>query len=117
MAQPWAEAFYHSSMWRAAREAYMRKPIETGGGVCPPGMCERCFSMGVLKPANTVHHIEWLTPSTIGDPDKTLSQSNLMRVCMDCHAALHSGVDEVPRVAFDADGNVVRIGLEDPDGF
>ena len=109
MAQPWAMAFYHSGQWTSTREAYMRLPVETESGTCPPGMCERCFSMGVLRPANTVHHIEWLTPDTIGDPGRALSFSNLMRVCMDCHAALHSG-EEAPRVAFDDEGNVVRLG-------
>ena len=109
MAQPWAEAFYHSSQWENTRSVYMAMPIQTEDGECPPGMCERCFSMGVLRPANTVHHIEWLTPATIGDPDKTLGFGNLMRVCMDCHAALHSGCDERPRVAFDEEGNVIPL--------
>lgn len=110
VAQPWAEAFYHSKKWEKTREWYMSLPIETDRGICPPDMCERCWDMGVLKPANTVHHKEWLTPLTINDPNKTLSASNLMRVCMDCHAALHSGCDDVPRVAFDEEGNVIPLG-------
>lgn len=110
MAQPWAEGFYHSKQWERTRAAYLAMPIETDRGVCPPGMCERCFEMGVLRPANTVHHIEWLTPATISDPSKTLDFSNLMRVCMDCHAAIHAGLDERPRVAFDEQGNVIRLG-------
>lgn len=109
MAQPWAEAFYHSTQWERTRDAYLALPIETDTGTCPPWMCERCFSMGVVRPANTVHHIEWLTRETIGDPSKTLSFGNLMRVCMDCHAAIHAGVDERPRVAFDEEGNVIPL--------
>ena len=110
MAQSWALSFYHSPQWVRTREWYMSLPIDTDRGECPPGMCERCFSMGVLRPANTVHHREWLTPATINDPVKTLGRENLMRVCMDCHAALHSGVDEAPRVAFDEEGNVIPLG-------
>lgn len=110
-AKPWAVSFYHSSEWLRTREAYMNLPIRTDRGICPPGMCERCFSMGVLRPANTVHHVTWLTPDNIGDPSVSLSFDNLMRVCMDCHAAIHSGLGEAtPRVAFDSEGNVVPLG-------
>lgn len=110
MAQSWAVDFYHSKQWVDTRMAYMSLPIQTDHGVCPPGMCERCFEMGKLTSANTVHHIEWLTPSTIDDTHKTLDFSNLMRVCMDCHAAIHAGIPaEKPRVAFDEEGNVIPV--------
>ena len=74
--------------------------------VVPPMMCERCYRQGRLTPAKVVHHIEWLTPQNIDDPHVSLSYSNFMRVCQDCHAAIHAG-DEESRVTFDANGNVV----------
>lgn len=111
MAKPWAVGFYHSKAWRKTQRAYMESFVETDRGVCPPYMCERCFSLGVMRPAEIVHHIKPITESTIGDPDITLSTSNLMRVCRECHAELHRGCSGyVPRVAFDEDGRVISIG-------
>lgn len=109
MAREFAKAFYHSKQWEQTRDAYMRMPVRTSRGICPPGMCERCFSRGVLRPARIVHHKEHLNPSNIGDPNVTLSFDNLMRVCMDCHAELHYP-GEPPRVAFTPDGRVIEIG-------
>ena len=74
-------------------------------------MCERCFSKGVLKPAEIVHHVIHLTPSNITDPNVSLAFSNLMRVCRDCHAELHSSeASYKPRVAFDENGRVIPLG-------
>ena len=112
MAQPWATAFYHSRQWTSTREAYMRLPIETESGTCPPGMCERCFAAGRLRPADTVHHVRMLTPDNIDDPSVSLDQDNLMRLCRDCHAEVHADLHErafEPRVAFDERGRVVPL--------
>lgn len=111
MAKPWAVGFYHSKSWRRTREAYMSALVDTERGPCPPGMCERCFSRGTLKPAEIVHHRVHLTPGNIGDPNVSLAFSNLMRVCRDCHAELHGYADDYrPRVAFDENGRVIPLG-------
>lgn len=109
MAKPWAVGFYRSKAWRKTQRAYMESFVETDHGVCPPYMCERCFSLGVMRPAEIVHHIRPITESTIGDPDITLSTSNLMRVCRECHARLHGADDYKQRVAFDESGRVVPL--------
>lgn len=88
----------------------MRSIVDTDRGLCPPGMCERCFSRGVLKPAEIVHHVIHLTPSNITDPNVSLAFSNLMRVCRDCHAELHNPYCFEQRVAFDENGRVVPLG-------
>ncbi len=130
MAQDWAYSFYHSPAWRKNRAGYLQSHVDTSGHVVkehdgrwfwtedgleievpsecvvPPGMCERCFRMGELRPADTVHHVTHLTPDNIGDPHYALSYSNFMRVCRDCHAAIHAG-DNGPRVMFDEDGIVI----------
>lgn len=77
--------------------------LETPDGICPPGMCERCFSMHIYSPAIIVHHIRHLTPQNIGDPETTLGFDNLQRLCRDCHAFVHGGADE-PRMRFDENG-------------
>lgn len=106
MAQDWAVDFYHSGPWKRNRAAYMRMQVDTPYGTCPPYMCERCFEHGVLHQAKVVHHKVHLTPENISDPHITLSFGNFMRLCQDCHAAVHS--DTPPsRVTFDERGNVI----------
>lgn len=106
VAQDWAKRFYNSPSWLKNRKNYLMRVLDTPLGPCPAGMCERCFERGELVPAVVVHHKVHLTPENIGDPHYTLSYDNLQRLCVDCHAAVHSAMDE-PRVTFDADGNIV----------
>lgn len=107
--QEFASAFYHSRAWRRTQAAYMLAPVDKpGAGVCPPRMCERCFEEGRLVPAEIVHHVVWLTPDNIDDPETALSWGNLMRVCRDCHAAIHNPGAE-PRVRFGEDGEVLPL--------
>lgn len=112
MAKPWAVGFYRSKAWRKTQRAYMESFVETDRGVCPPYMCERCFEMGVVRPAEIVHHVTHLSPENITDPDVSLSFKNLMRVCRDCHARLHGADDYEQRVAFDESGRVVPLGID-----
>lgn len=131
MAQSWAKDFYNSPKWLKTRKNYLRHVVDMSGhvltaddgsyfyldehgkkvivdksDVIPPGMCERCFARGELNPAKVVHHIDHLTPQNVNDPHYTLRYGNLMRLCQDCHAYVHSGQDE-PRVGFDENGNVI----------
>lgn len=107
LSRDFATGFYHSVRWKSTRDAYMRATVDVDGRPCPPGMCERCFSRGLLVPAAIVHHVEWLSPDNISDPGVSLSFGNLERLCRKCHADVHGTVPD-GRVAFDADGNVVR---------
>ena len=110
MARDFARAFYHSKAWKTAREAYMSTTVASSDGrICPPGMCERCFERGRLVPAEIVHHIQHLSPENIGDPEVSLSFSNLMRVCRDCHAEIHYPSDYTARVSFDENGRVIPL--------
>lgn len=106
LAQEWAVAFYHSPAWLRNRKAYMGKAIDTPFGIVPPGLCERCYSMGIMRPAKVVHHKTHLSPENIGDPSVTLSFDNFERLCQDCHAVVHSG-HERTRARFDEQGNVI----------
>lgn len=110
MSEGEAYAFYKSGAWKRVRALAMRRPVTLPDGrICPPLMCERCFAAGRLAPAEIVHHVRHITPANIHDPEVTLSPSNLMRVCRDCHAAIHAGDGYTPRVAFDENGRVTRI--------
>ena len=132
MSQDWATPFYHSPAWLKNRKNYLNATLDTSGHVLtqhdgrwsyvedgievtvpdacvvPPGMCERCFSMGLLEPAKVVHHKEHLTPDNVGDPHVALSYDNFQRLCQDCHAQVHSG-RRPSRVTFDEQGNVVAL--------
>lgn len=91
-----AKDFYKSRAWQDCRNGYMQKVN---------GLCEDCLAVGVYKPAQIVHHIVELTPENIGDPNISLSWSNLRAVCRECHAKAHGArprryqVDELGRVS------------------
>jgi len=95
MAQEWAIKFYNSTAWIKCREAYKQSVF---------GLCERCGSPGV-----EVHHVIYLTPANIKDPNITLSWDNLELLCHECHTREHGGKYEALRddVMFDEYGNLV----------
>ena len=97
MAKAYAKKFYNSAAWRKTSKAYAASKFY---------LCERCG-----KPYKLVHHIKHITPYNISDPGITLDWDNLMCVCQDCHAALHSAADKDRKVIFDENGNVK--GIED----
>lgn len=90
-----AKDLYSSKAWQHTRDAYKRSV---------GGLCEVCWSKGILKPGEIVHHKIHLTPENINDPKIALSFDNLQLVCRDCHAQIHDRrkrryrVDEMGRV-------------------
>lgn len=54
------------------------------------GLCERCLANGIITPAEIVHHKIEINEDNIDDPNITLSHSNLMAVCRECHAFYHT---------------------------
>lgn len=114
VARDFSRHVYHSARWAAIRDLAMKREVTTQGFV-PSGMCELCFSHGLYRPAKVVHHIVHITPENVDDPGVTLNADNLMRLCQDCHAAVHSSADyDGPsRYHFDEAGNIVR----DDDGW
>ena len=132
MAQEFATHFYHTRSWRQTSKSYMNTPVDISGNVVydvdgtycrvdedgdyvpvarstivPPGLCERCFAMGLYSPAKLVHHKVHLTPDNIDDPEVSLSFDNFQRLCQDCHAVVHSNQQEC-RTKFNADGTEER---------
>ena len=92
--QDYAKTFYKSKAWQSCRASYLKQAR---------GLCEVCLRRGQYVPADTVHHIKHITPQNITDPTITLSFSNLMAVCRNCHAELHKSkkryrVDKFGRV-------------------
>ena len=90
----YAKTFYLSTPWIRTRTAYKKKTI----------FCERCAAAGLIKPGIIVHHIKPITPGNLQDVTITLSEDNLMLLCRDCHAAIHSRHPKRYQTA--ADGSV-----------
>lgn len=76
MAKDYARPFYDSKEWRKTREAYLQSQHY---------ICERCGGA-----ASVVHHIRYIKPWNVNDPDITLNWDNLKAVCEKCHAEEHS---------------------------
>lgn len=90
-----AKGFYHSPEWRRCRDAYF---------ISQHGICERCGGPGKI-----VHHIEYITPENINDPNVTLNWDNLELLCQDCHnREHHEGKLVAKGLMFDENGNLVR---------
>lgn len=85
--QDFARPFYHSKAWKEVRKAALIRD----GGMCQMPGCNR--------PASVVHHKIRLTPYNIDNPSVTLSLENLISVCDECHAAIHSQDKEDGRKA------------------
>lgn len=77
MSKDYAKSFYNSQAWKDTQAAYMASQYY---------ICERCGSV-----ARIVHHIHYITPMNINDPNITLSWDNLQALCIDCHNAEHIG--------------------------
>lgn len=96
MAKEWAKKFYQSSNWINTRDYIMSKYFY---------VCQKCHQ----RSAEIVHHIIWLTPNNINNPDITLNEKNLIPVCRECHALIHEGVSSTnEEVMFNANGELVR---------
>lgn len=95
-----AKEFYKSKAWRNMRAYVYQRDM---------GMCVRCG-----RPGEIVHHIEYLTPHNIGDPDITLSADNLELLCRVCHAIEHEGGAATSgELEFDSNGDLVPRGYDE----
>lgn len=97
MSKIWAKKFYQSSNWIKARDYTLSKYHY---------ICQKCKT----RPAEIVHHIIWLTPANINDPEITLGEKNLIPVCRECHAIIHEGVQStVDGLKFNENGELIKI--------
>ena len=78
-----ARAFYRSWPWIKCQRAYKNSK---------GGLCERCWSKGLIVPGDEVHHKVKLTPENITDPAVALNWDNLELLCKNCHLEEHRGV-------------------------
>ena len=76
-----AHEFYCSWAWIKCARAYKKSK---------GGLCERCWSKGLIIPAAEVHHKIRLTPENINDPNIALNWNNLECLCKNCHKEEHS---------------------------
>ena len=98
MAKEYAKAFYKSKAWQRCRESYMSH--------CGR-LCEICYSKGILKPAEIVHHKIYISPENIGNPNITLNFDNLQAVCRECHADIHKYYEKDRRYIVTPEGRII----------
>lgn len=82
--KPYAERFYKSIQWVNCRNSYMKSV---------GGLCEDCYRKGKITPAEEVHHIKFITPQNINDPNITLNWKNLVALCRECHKKRHGTIE------------------------
>ena len=83
MASEFAGNFYKTALWKNVRKSYVKSV---------GGLCENCYSKGIIKHGDTVHHKIPLSPDNIHDLSITTNPDNLILLCRDCHAEMHKGV-------------------------
>lgn len=97
MAQAFADAFYHSAIWKKQRKAILQRDHFT------------CTEPGCHKRAEEVHHIIELTKDNINDLNICLSETNLRSLCHDCHTRITKEMKSntfgiLPTITFDSNG-------------
>lgn len=101
MAREFAKKFYNSKAWQKCRDLVFERDF---------GLCVKCGA-----PGEEVHHITWLRPENINDPNITLNASNLITLCKDCHKKEHSRNQYLQKksiregLMFDENGNILQI--------
>ena len=101
LAREFAKSFYASKAWRECRASYIASVYN---------MCESCKKKGIVKPGKILHHLNYLTPENINDPNVSLNHALLRYDCQECHNREHHGDDrEAVRegLCFDMDGQLV----------
>lgn len=88
-----AKQFYNSKAWKRTRRLYL---------LSVNFICERCG-----KPADVVHHKNYINLENINDFNTLLSFDNLEALCMDCHNKEHFKSGREKKYIFDEMGNLV----------
>ena len=83
MAKDYARAFYDSPAWRRTREAYLQSKHY---------ICEDCGGA-----ASVVHHITYIKPWNVNNPEITLNWDNLKAVRKVPCTGTRAGFDEAWR--------------------
>lgn len=96
----WKRRFYRSKAWQECRSAVIERQH---------GLCADCLDRGMLRPLSEVHHLTFLTPENVGDPNVSLNPNRCVGLCTECHNRRHSkgfkSSGTPSRMWFDADGN------------
>lgn len=101
MAREFSIRFYRSKEWKKVRKYVYERDR---------GLCQDCLKHNKLTIGEEVHHIEYLTPYNINDPNITINPNNLVLLCKDCHHKRHDGNTEVTKkgLKFNQYGELVK---------
>lgn len=98
MAKSIEHAFYTSTGWKKAREAYIEKKH---------GLCERCMAKGLIVPGKIVHHKKHLNKENYLQPEIALSFDNFELLCQNCHNEEHFKTSKKKRYRFGENGEMI----------
>ncbi len=96
--KPFAEKFYKGTAWKHCRASFVKVRVAMDGG-----MCQHCGD----RHGEIVHHVIWLTPENINNPDIALNHNNLEYVCWKCHENIKDPKKLNRRYTFGADGKLM----------
>jgi len=109
VAKDFARHLYASKAWRECRTSYIASVYN---------LCETCKKKGVVKPGKILHHLVYLSPENIDDPNVSLNHDLLRYDCQECHTREHLG-DHLEAVReglmFDSNGDLVYSPLKNND--
>ena len=87
---------YQSTEWKKIRKLKLQQNP----------LCEECLKMGLITPAQCVHHRIWLTLDNVHNPEIALNMENLVSLCLQCHNNIHSRSAH-QRYKIDSDGEII----------
>ena len=90
--------FYSTRAWKQCRAGYLSQHP----------YCERCLREGIVRPAQHVHHKQYLTAESVNDPKIALNWDNLEALCIRHHNAEHYRRSEILQndLYFDENGDI-----------
>ena len=95
----WKRTFYRSKAWQECRKVVIDRQFN---------ICADCIKNGDITPIDEVHHLTFLTPDNVGDPNISLNPDNCVGLCTVCHNRRHEkgfkGETRASRVWFDENG-------------
>ena len=104
MAKDYAKKVYQDKRWKKTRQAVLSRDNYLCQNTINGVKCE--------KPASEVHHIVYITPSNVNDPNITYNMDNLISLCWECHNNEHHKSETLSSgYMFDDNGDLVKVEM------
>lgn len=88
---------YKSKKWQKFRHIYF---------LSVNGLCERCSKNGIIKSAEILHHIVYITDKNYQNDNIFYDTNNVEALCQNCHNKEHFAQKE--EYVFDENGDLIK---------